>query len=173
MKLKRQINEKDLLKMLDIPTFRHMTKDKLASFVSALPDTDPEVAKKALEQFPDLSTAVTEIVGHYKGIISECLAGSDADTQLCLETCAAIASTIQSELKNPELTNEQRESLIDKSMQLVQQMREIDADGKRFRAHVAYAALFALCIAAATLASVLGGKTDFALPNLSQAAKRA
>ena len=139
MKIKRRIDEKDLLKMLGIPSFRHMSKDKLASFVSALPDIDPDVAKKALEQFPDLSTAITEIVGHYAGIVSECLAGSDADTRLCLD----------------------------------QIMRSIDADGKRFRAHIIYASSIAVGLVAAALVSVLGGKTDLSLPSLSQVARRA
>lgn len=67
MKIRRRIDEKDLLKMLGIPSFRYMSKEKLASFVSALPDVDPDVAKKALEQFPDLSAAITEIVGRDRG----------------------------------------------------------------------------------------------------------
>lgn len=64
MKIKRRIDEKDLLKMLGIPSFRYMSKDKLASFVSALSDIDPDVAKKALEQFPDLSAAIADVLVH-------------------------------------------------------------------------------------------------------------
>lgn len=111
--------------MLGIPSFRYMSKEKLASFVSALPDVDPDVAKKALEQFPDLSAAITEIVGHYRGIVSECLAGSDADTRLCLVTCASIIDSIQHELESEALTFEQRETLIGQSLELVQIMRYI------------------------------------------------
>ena len=173
MKIKRRIDEKDLLKMLGIPSFRHMSKGKLASFVSALPDIDPDVAKKALEQFPDLSTAITEIVGHYAGIVSECLAGSDADTRLCLETCASIIDSIQRELETERLAFEQREMLIGQSLELVQIMRSIDADGKRFRAHIIYASSIAVGLVAAALVSVLGGKTDLSLPSLSQVARRA
>ncbi len=173
MKIRRRIDEKDLLKMLGIPSFRHMSKDKLASFVSALPDIDPDVAKKALEQFPDLSTAITEIVGHYRGIVSECIAGSDADTRLCLVTCASIIDSIQHELESEALTFEQRETLIGQSVGLVQMMRTIDADGKRFRTRIVYASSVALGLVAAALVSVLGSRTDFQLPTLSQVARRA
>lgn len=173
MKIKRRIDEKDLLKMLGIPSFRYMSKDKLASFVSALPDIDPDVAKKALEQFPDLSAAIAEIVGHYRGIVTECLAGSDADTRLCLEACASTIGSIQRELESETLTFDQRETLIGQSVGLVQTMRAIDADGKRFRAHVIYASSIAFGLATAALVSVLGGKADFAFPNLGQVAKRA
>lgn len=173
MKIKRQISEKDLLEMFGIPSFRHMTKDKLASFVSALPDVDPEVAKKALEQFPDLSAAMTEIVGHYRSVISECLAGSDADTRLILETGASIAGSIQRDLENEKLDFEQRQSLIDRSLELVQTMREIDADGKRFRVRVFCAASITFGIVVGALVSVLGGKADISLPNLGSVSSRA
>lgn len=173
MKLKRQISEKDLLEMFGIPSFRHMTKDKLASFVSALPDVDPEVAKRALEQFPDLSAAMIEIVGRYRGVISECLAGSDADTRLILETCASIVGSVQRDLENEELDFEQRQSLIDRSMELVWMMREIDADEKRLRVRVFYAASITFGIVAGALFSVLGGKVDISLPNLSGVSSRA
>ena len=153
----------------DISPFRHISKDKLASFVSSLPDIDTEVAKKALEQFPDLSAAMTGIVGHYRGIISECLAASDADTRLLLEKCASIIDSIQRDLANEELDFEHRQSLIDRSMELLLVMREIDADGKRFRANVICVASITLGIVAAALVSALGGKADFPLPNPSRA----
>lgn len=173
MKVRRTIDGKDLLEMFGIPSFRHMSKDKLASFVSALSDVDPEVAKKALEQFPDLSVAMASIVGHYRGIISECLASSDANERLCLEACCSAMDSIQCELEREELSSERREELIAQSVELVQMMREIATDSKRFRAHVIYISSVAVGFVTATLVSVLGSKADFAFPNLSKIAQRA
>ena len=50
--MKRTISEQKVLKKLGISDFRHMTKDKIVTFASMLPYMDPEVAKKALDQFP-------------------------------------------------------------------------------------------------------------------------
>ena len=47
--MKHSMTEDKVLRKLDIPDFRHMTKDKVVSFVSMLPQMDPEVAKCALE----------------------------------------------------------------------------------------------------------------------------
>lgn len=170
MRLDRQIGEKDLLKLLDIPSFRHMSKDKLVSFVSALPEIDPEVAKKALEQFPDFASAMVEITGRYKEIIDKCLEGSDADTATLLAACSAINESIQRELEKNGLTFEERERLIDKSIQVVQMMRETDADNKRFRAHVIRAATIAFGIAVGVLITALGGKANVTLPEVKNAA---
>ena len=170
MRLKRQISEKDLLKLLDIPSFRHMSKDKLVSFVSALPEIDPEVAKKALEQFPNFTSAMVEITGRYKEIIDKCLEGSDADTTTLLAACSAINESVQRELEKDELTFEERTRLIDKSIQVVQMMREIDADNKRFRLQVANIASVVLFCISGLLITALGGKADLRFPDTRNAA---
>lgn len=58
--MKRTLSEKKVLKKLGIPDFRHMTKDKVVEFASMLSRMDPEVAKKALEQFPEYAKNVLE-----------------------------------------------------------------------------------------------------------------
>ena len=170
MKIKRQIGEEDLLRLLGIPSFRHMSKDKLVSFVSAIPEINPEIAKKALEQFPDFASAMVGITERYKEVIAKCLEGSDADTATCLATCSAINESIQRELRKNELTFEERERLIDRSIQVIQMMREIDADGKRSRSVVIHAATISFGIAAAALISALGGKVSITLPEVKHAA---
>ena len=50
--MQRTISEQQVLQRLGIQDFRHMTKDKIMRFATMLPYMDPEVAKKALEQFP-------------------------------------------------------------------------------------------------------------------------
>lgn len=60
------MTEKQVLKTLDIPDFRHLSKEKVMTFFSMIPQMDPEVAKKALEQFPNFSSSVREILQDYK-----------------------------------------------------------------------------------------------------------
>ena len=50
--MNKPLIEAKVLTKLGIPDFRHLTKDKVVSFVSMLPHMDTEVAKMALEQFP-------------------------------------------------------------------------------------------------------------------------
>ncbi len=47
----RPYTEQQVLKKLDIPDFRHLTKEKVIAFATMVPKMNPEVAKKALEQF--------------------------------------------------------------------------------------------------------------------------
>lgn len=64
----RTLSEQKVLKKLGIPDFRHMSKDKIVAFTTMLPKMDSEVAKKALEQFPEFAKTATEIVSYYKEI---------------------------------------------------------------------------------------------------------
>lgn len=41
----KQLTEQEVLEILDIPDFRHMSKDKVMKFASELPNMDPQVAK--------------------------------------------------------------------------------------------------------------------------------
>ena len=64
--MNRTLTEQKVLKNLGIPDFRHMTREKVTGFVSMLPRMDPEVAKKALEQFPDFTKTAQTITASLK-----------------------------------------------------------------------------------------------------------
>ena len=44
----------------------HLTKDKVIKMASMLDKMDPEVAKKALEQFPEFANTTKEMLTEYK-----------------------------------------------------------------------------------------------------------
>lgn len=56
------MTEEKVLKKLGIDDFRHITKNKVIKMASMLDRVDPEVAKKAIEQFPDFSNTAKEIL---------------------------------------------------------------------------------------------------------------
>ena len=71
--MNRTLSEQKVLKKLDIPDFRHLSKDKIIAFASLLPQMDAEVAKKALEQFPNFASTSLEVMKEYKSILENAL----------------------------------------------------------------------------------------------------
>ena len=71
--MKKTLDEKKVLRKLGIDDFRHMTKDKVMVMASMLDKMDPEVAKKALEQFPDFSNTMKDILVEYKSTLEKSL----------------------------------------------------------------------------------------------------
>lgn len=50
--MSKQLTEAQVLEKLNIPDFRHLSKDNVMSFASMIQDMDPEVAKKLWSNSP-------------------------------------------------------------------------------------------------------------------------
>lgn len=64
--MSRTLTEKKVLKKLGIDDFRHLTKEKVITMATMLDKMDPEVAKKALEQFPEFAKVSKDMLKEYK-----------------------------------------------------------------------------------------------------------
>lgn len=73
----RKISEEKVLQQLNINSFRELSKEKFMDFISVLPDMDPEVQIKALEQFPEFISAAKEALSGMKENASEILRSED------------------------------------------------------------------------------------------------
>ena len=67
--MSKPLSEVQVLKKLDIADFRHLTKEKVMTMATMLDKMDPEVAKKALEQFPDFANTMKNMLTDYKQLL--------------------------------------------------------------------------------------------------------
>lgn len=119
--MKRTLSEEKILKKLDIPDFRHLSKDKVVAFASLLPHMDPEVAKKALEQFPEFASTSMSILNEYKDIIQTSLESETESTAKCYEIYDKVMSSLEKMLDKDGLT-------FDEQMYILEQMREVASE---------------------------------------------
>lgn len=73
----KQLSEKQVLKKLGIDNFRQLSKANVMQFASTLSNMDPDVAKKALEQFPDFAKTVKEVVSEQFETVKKALDSGD------------------------------------------------------------------------------------------------
>ena len=111
--MSRSLTEAKVLRKLDIPDFRHLTKDKVVSFVSMLPQMDPEVAKRALEQFPAFAETNLAIVSCLKDSLGTIVSGNAGNMAEFNARCHEALSALEAELKREDLTDEGRKMVID------------------------------------------------------------
>lgn len=116
--MSRPYTELQVLKKLDIPDFRHLTKDKVIAFASMIPKMDPEVAKKALEQFPNFASTSLDIMKEYRGIIETTLADDRDSTQKCYEMYDRVMNSLEKILQEEELSFDEKTYILDQ-MKLV------------------------------------------------------
>jgi len=161
----RTLSEQQVLKKLKIDDFRHLTKDKVVAMASMLDKMDPEVAKKALEQFPNFSATMKEVVAEYKGTLDNLLKENGASVKSFYDTCDAILSSLQKELERDNLSFEERKYVIDKMMDVAQMKGMKDTEDKKFLKTMAAFGLAAVGLAGGLLAAALGANTMVASKN--------
>lgn len=114
----RPYTEVQVLKKLDIPDFRHLTKDKVIAFASIIPKMDPEVAKKALEQFPNFASTTLDVMKEYRGVIENVLQDDKESTQVCYDMYDRVMTSLEKILHEENLTFDEKIYILDQ-MKLV------------------------------------------------------
>lgn len=132
MNNKRTISEQKALKRLGIPDFRYMTKEKVTKLVSMLPYMDPEVAKKALEQFPTFKEFAGNIVEQYKDIVNKVIDSNKDSQEHFYSTCSSIIDILQFELQKETLSPEERDNVENKIIKVAEMIGEKDRENKEF-----------------------------------------
>ena len=150
--MSRTMTEAKVLRKLDIPDFRHLTKDKVVSFISMLPQMDPDVAKRALEQFPAFAETTLAIVGCLKESLGTIITGNSENMAEFNARCQEALAALEEELKREDLTDEGRKQVIDGIVGIIAAMGQKDSENKAFLSRVfdrtiAYGLLLILCLA--------------------------
>lgn len=128
----RQLSEKKVLKKLGIPDFRHLTKEKAITMLSMIPQMDPQVAMKALEQFPDLAKTAVELGRGYMGTIKEAIESENTSLKSVYDYLNAIVSFLENELQKENLTSEEKKYILDNIIEVAKLIRETHKDHQHF-----------------------------------------
>ena len=158
----RPLTEKQVLNKLKIEDFRHLTKDKVIAMASMLDKMNPEVAKKALEQFPDFANTMKDVLAEYKESLDTLLKENGDSVKSYYDSCDLILGTLQKELDREELSFEDRKYIIDKMMEVNQMKGMKDSENKKFLGTLAMCGVAAVTLVAGTLAATLGANTQIA-----------
>lgn len=130
--MQRTLTEQKVLKKLAIPDFRHMTKEKVVDFAQMVYRMDPEVAKAAIAQFPEYVKLTSGMVMAYEGIIEKMMDAGKADMAAFCDTCNSIIASLQEQLRQEKLSDEEREKLNDKMIQVANMIGDKMSENKIF-----------------------------------------
>ena len=165
--MQRTISEQRVLQRLGIQDFRYMTKDKIMRFATMLPYMDPEVAKKALEQFPAFKDLAGQLVVEYKNIVANTLTDNSESQKAFYQTCNSILDSLKQELQNDTLSAEERACIEDRMLKVASMIAEKDSENKRFLLKVITVVGFFATGIIGIAAAILG--SNFQEPGFSDA----
>lgn len=162
--MSRQLTEAQVLKQLNIPDFRHLSKDNVMSFASMLSEMDPEVAKKAIEQFPDFAKTTMDALRDYKGVIEKSFEDDKESANQCYALYNRIQDALEKCLDKDDLSFEERKYYIEQMKEVAAMAAAKDSEGKKFKwVNLAAFGTLAIAVIGGSLA-LLGGNTDFNIP---------
>lgn len=132
MRKNKEITEEQLLKTLDIPDWRYMSKDKLITFASNMAYLDPVVAQKALEQFPEFKSMSQELVSILKSSLDSANNSADKSIEKAYELNAKILDSLDRRLNRRFLLPGERKQIIDAMLEVSDNIKEMDKEHKTF-----------------------------------------
>ena len=156
----KQLTEQEVLEILDIPDFRHMSKDKVMKFASELPNMDPQVAKTALLQFPEFAATTREVRSCFQETMLEVLKEDQGKVKSFNESCDVILALLASLAEQSDISFEQKEKIIDKMIAIVQLKGNKDTETKKFKYKLLALLTGLLSVLALALLASLGGKAE-------------
>ena len=151
--MSRQLSEKQVLEMLGIPDFRHLSKDRIMSFTSALPQMEPQVAIAALQQVPHFADTSLEIMRIYKETVSQTLAEDQENVQSFNASCDMVLGLLETLSQNDDLSFEQM-------MAVLKMKSDKDTETKRFKFAVIGAVAVLGCFLTGAVLAALGGSSQ-------------
>lgn len=145
-------------KYLDISDFRHLTKDKLIEFVSAIPDMDKDVAIKAIQQYPEFSSYATATVGHYEAVCDSIIEKNGDSVQAVMEGYKMTLDTLSDLAKADDLDPTDKRYFAEMMVEVADKMAAFDTSNKKFLAGMTKTAAMFFGGALVIGASLLGLK---------------
>lgn len=155
-RVSRPYNELQVLKKLDIPDFRHMTKDKVIAFASMIPRMDPEVAKKALEQFPNFASISLDIMKEYRCVLEEAMQDDRESSQVCYDMYNRVMDSLEKILHEEELSFDEKTYILNQMKEVADAVSQKDYEKSVNRMKILAVAGGVAASIVAVLGSVIG-----------------
>lgn len=162
--MSNQLTEREVLQQLNIPDFRHITKDKIMTFASMLQNMEPEVAKKALEQFPEFAKMALEVLKDYRNVMEKTLDGNSASSKQCYDIYNEVIDALKTCLAKGDLPFEEKKYYIEKMMEIAKMAESKDTENKGFNWRMISLGTLSVFTVVGIGASILGGNTNIKLP---------
>ena len=108
------LSEQKVLKQLGIDNFRQLSKKKVLKLASMIHKMDPEVAKKALEQFPDFEKTALDVLKKYHDSFERIITSSEKLSDTAFASHEHEIVILENELNTKELSFEERMIILDR-----------------------------------------------------------
>ncbi|WP_022911024.1 hypothetical protein [Aestuariimicrobium kwangyangense] len=152
--------EIELMKKLNIDSWRNLSKDKVLEFASALPDLDKEVALQVVGQFPNLKELVNGALQQVENQAKEAHRFNWRSQKKAHEGYADYRRVLDRELDRDDQSPEARLHILELFKKVVDDEAAKDSENKKFLAFLATTGSAAIVVAIGLASAALGGSSN-------------
>ena len=154
--MNRPYTEEKVLKKLDIPDFRYITKDKVMALATMIPKMDSEVAKKAIEQFPNFSSTSLQIMKEYKDILEQAIQENKEGTQILYDMYNHVMNCYEKVLIEDNPTFDEKMCILVRMKEIADEMQKIENEKENARLKIVGIASGVVTTIVAVLGAAIG-----------------
>lgn len=151
-------NEGQVKRKLGIKTWGNLPKSKAIRFVAMMPDMDPEVAIKIVEQFPEFKKFALDAVNAMKNAHESTLSANTQSQEHVYQALREIREILKGELDKDGLTADERRFIIEQIQETGKLAYQKDSEGKKFTEGLLNKALIGIGAALVLGVAFVGGK---------------
>lgn len=160
------LTEQNVLRKLGIEDFRQLNKEKSIQFISMLDKMEPEVAKTALEQFPEFSNISKEILSEYKNTLDKGIESNNASIKRVYDNYNAIILSLQKELERTDLSFDEKVYILEQMKDIASKIDKKDSENKKWLKGMAVVGGVIALAGIAVLGVALGGAFASKTPDI-------
>ena len=157
----RYNNESEILKELEMDSWRNLSKDKFMKFVAMMPDMSDELRIKVIEQIPQYVELCKEWLNMAKEVFNKLMEKDKETATALINLVNNISDAISKILDKETISEEERKYLIDKQMELAKMLERLDERTKKWIENIWGTTLKALGYIVLGFIALLGGKFLF------------
>ena len=159
-------SEEDVKKVLDIDTWRHLSKEKVFQLVAMMPEMEKDVQLKIIEQLPELTKLSVKAMTTLRRVHESTLSSNEKSQEHVHRAFQEARATITAQLQRDDLDPETRRHLSDLLVQTADKESAKDTENKSFldrlvnktTVGVAAAAILVTVVAAGGKAALQNGE---------------
>lgn len=126
------ITQEQVLKALNIESFRNLSKDKIMEFVSLIPNMDKDVAISIINQFPAYAELASNMVVQLNAMCDAALKENSISQKEAIEAYKLILDSLSEVLKKEDISSEERDAITDKMILVADKISAKDTENKEF-----------------------------------------
>lgn len=162
--MSKQLTENEVLKKLGISDFRHLSKNNAMQFASLINEMDPEVAKKAIEQFPNFATVCKDALSSYGTFLEKAMESNRESVQEVQASYKTIMDVLSKLASKEDITFEESKYYLGQMKEIAEKIEKLDKRNKNFILKIAGVAGVAVLGVVGICASLLGGNSNMNIP---------